>query len=443
MRDSSRWAPPEWLLESLLLSAVVFGPLAFGAVEPWSVAVLEGLLFTLGLLCLWRGFRSWDHLAYKTLVPAAAFILLIGVLQYLNPRPLSAPAGLLPATVSRTATGRELVLWSAYAVLLLCVPQVLSSRAAVRRFAWTVLCLGTAIAIIGIIQRGTGNTAYFGLRPVRHHAEPFGPYTNKNHAASMMAMCACLGFGVVSTRLLRLRREAGMGRLFDLAAIQCLLYFLVAVTLFGVIRAGSRGGTHALVAAVFVTGLLAASFVERRWLRWLWRGALLCGVAGFGAFVWAHQAWIGWVLQSPDNATAYRLSMYESGWQMFRDFPIFGVGLGGIKDSFVPYQDSLIPGLVDHIHNDWLEVLLQTGLAGFAVLALGFGAFLWRGTREWLASPSREARLLAAGALAAVACFLFQSLVEFNFQIPANAVLFLSVLSLLNAQGLVAKTGHD
>jgi O-antigen ligase len=250
----------------------------------------------------------------------------------------------------------------------------------------------------------------------------------------MLGMCACVGLGAASTRLLSFRRERRVGRLGDLAAIQALLYAAAATIIFGLVQTRSRGALLALAAALFVTGVVSSRFISSARLRWSARGALLLFLGAFTSFLWSHPAWLGGLLTSPGNSVAYRVSMDRTGWQIFLDFPIFGIGLGGVITAFAPYKESLIDGVVDHVHNDWLEFLIQTGGVGISLCTLAAGVFARGILRSWFVEPSREARLYSAGAIAAAVFFLIHAFVEFSFQIPANAVLFFSIISLLGSQ---------
>jgi O-antigen ligase len=71
-------------------------------------------------------------------------------------------------------------------------------------------------------------------------------------------------------------------------------------------------------------------------------------------------------------------------------------------------------------HNDYLQLLLETGVPG---LLLG----LWAATATLLAAR-RDPWLLAA-----VAGALLHALVEFDFQIPAIPVLFVAIVALAGA----------
>jgi O-antigen ligase len=80
---------------------------------------------------------------------------------------------------------------------------------------------------------------------------------------------------------------------------------------------------------------------------------------------------------------------------------------------------------VDHAHNDYLELLADTGLMG-GLCGLGFIALLlWQGLKRLESAKWGSARAIRGGSLAACAGLLIHSLVDFNLHIPSNALLFL------------------
>ena len=418
--------------EALLLFAVIFGPLAFGAVESWSRPILEIDLLLMAFFCARRGGGKLSSPVHRTLLPAVLALIAIGVLQLLHPRPLALPASLLPFTVDPAATLRALVLWSSYAALLWAAPQVLSSSRARARFAWTLFGVGAFIALVGILQLGQGNTAYYGLRLVRR-GDPFGPYVNRDHAASFLVMSAFVGGGLFLSRWRELRGRETVGQKSDLVAAQALMFFFLALVLAGVLMAKSRGAFNSFFLSLWAVSLLSTRFIQSRATRLSVRAVLGVLVPGYALFLALHPVYIGYVLSTPDVSTAYRLSMYRGGVNLVKDFPLWGTGLSSVQSAFPAYQEKMVVGLVDHVHSDWLELPMQLGLTGALILAAGFISFFARILRSWLRDPSLSSRLLTAGALCAVFAFLVHQSVDFSFQIPANVAIFLLILAYLNA----------
>ena len=107
------------------------------------------------------------------------------------------------------------------------------------------------------------------------------------------------------------------------------------------------------------------------------------------------------------------------------DHPWVGTGLGTLVAVYPRYA-SFYNGLtVDHAHNDYLELLAETGMVG-GVCGLAFiGLLFWRGLASLQSARESFARATVAGSLAACIGLLLHSLVDFNLHIPSNALIFL------------------
>ncbi len=86
-----------------------------------------------------------------------------------------------------------------------------------------------------------------------------------------------------------------------------------------------------------------------------------------------------------------------------------------------------------HAHNDYLQLMAEVGLPMAVALILSAWT-LWLVMARRVRQKARQAQgpeaLLAAGALAGCAAFLVHSVVEFNWQIPANQLYFLLMIDL-------------
>lgn len=418
------------MIEPVLLFAAFFGPLAFGCVEPWSLGILQVLLFSLPLL---GGLNSGRPLpaASKICLLAVGVIFAVGAAQALNPVLFSGPVPPLPFTASVPQTKRALLLWASYAALIWAAPRGFASSRAVHRFAWAIVVVGFTIAVIGLIQSAHGNKLVMGFREVAYGRSPFGPYYNRGHAASLLAICALMGIGLLGSGIARTLDRSRRGEsTADAYAVQAVLAFLLGVIVLGLISTRNRGSLLALWAASMIVGLLSCGFLKRPASRWGGRGVILA--VYLGAAGTAIQ--LGLLRRGEATSVPVRLSMYQSGLRLLADVPVWGTGLGTVITVFEPYKEPQVIGIVDHVHNDWLELPLQIGIpAALFVLAalLAFGRRVYLG---WTREPSPERRLLIGGGIAAAVCFLLHAMVEFTWQIPANAVVFLLIMSWISAQ---------
>jgi len=411
------------MLEAVVLGLVFFGPLAFGCVEPWSLAILQVALFSLPFLAARKDGRP----APRVLLASVGVLLAVGAAQALNPASPDAPLPLLPFTASPWRTKAALLLWASYAALLWAAFRAFTGERAGRRFAWALTCAGLTISLVGLVQNAHGNAFVLGFRPVPYGRSPFGPYYNNAHAASLLAVTALMGFGLLGSQVARSVRVEDRA---NAVARHILLAFIIGLILLGLYDTHNRGSLLAFGGAAVTMGLLACGFLKSPTGRWGARAGILLLFLGAGG---AAVRW-GLLKRGAAVSVPVRLSMYKGGLSALADSPVWGTGLGTVIAMFEPYKEPVVVGVVDHVHNDWLELPMQAGVPAAALAFAALAVFGLRVYRAWMREHSRERRCLIGGGIAAALCFLIHALVEFTWQIPANAVIFLLILSWLWGQ---------
>jgi O-antigen ligase len=126
----------------------------------------------------------------------------------------------------------------------------------------------------------------------------------------------------------------------------------------------------------------------------------------------------------PEVAWHGRLVAARDSLGIFRDHPWLGAGLGSFATVFPRYQSFPSDFRWDHAHNDYAEVLAETGLAGGVAVLTALSLFFWlafRNPRERLRHRAGWMQLAAA-----LGCcgMLVHSFADFNLHIPANAAWF-------------------
>jgi len=120
-----------------------------------------------------------------------------------------------------------------------------------------------------------------------------------------------------------------------------------------------------------------------------------------------------------------RVGMLHGTMRIFRDHPVLGTGMGTLQEVFPPYETIYDGLIVNHSHNDYAEALAETGAIG-GVCYLAFLALLfWNAWRILVADQDDRNLAYHAGALVACSGLLVHAIVDFNFHIPSNALLFL------------------
>jgi len=81
---------------------------------------------------------------------------------------------------------------------------------------------------------------------------------------------------------------------------------------------------------------------------------------------------------TPDqwNGANFRLAAWQCGWQLFKEHPVIGVGLGDKKDElFNMYQQKQFHFAIatkKNVHNNYLDILFSMGVAGFILFLSGW-----------------------------------------------------------------------
>mgnify|MGYP000725347966 CR=1 FL=1 len=115
-----------------------------------------------------------------------------------------------------------------------------------------------------------------------------------------------------------------------------------------------------------------------------------------------------------------RLGYWKTGLRMAIDNPAIGVGLGCFGYAYPRYQQAGV-GDVKAAHNDYLQILCETGLLGFLAFCGFWTWFIWTGARRILRENDPQERATLAGLYAGLLAFLIHALVDFPFYNPALA----------------------
>jgi O-antigen ligase len=399
---------PSKLSNNLLLygtwTVLLLGPLAFGAVEPWAIFALEACA-TL-LLVAWA-FRQWEsrelNVADNPLYhPMAAFFLLL-LVQW------------IATTAYREITYTHLLLYAAYGMLVFVVTQTLRRSSQFEMLAKVMTAYGALVASFAVLQGLSPNGKIYWIRTLQRGGFFYGPYVNHNHYAGLMEMLVPFPLVLAATRF------TGGNRKIVVAGVAALM----AGTIF---LSGSRGGMVAFLAQLLVLAVLLLRKREAGWKQPLMLAAFLAMVIGF--LVWLGSNELTQRLISihsearEEISGGVRLTIDRDCFRMFVRKPILGWGVGTFPIVYPEFRSFYTMFFVNQAHNDYLQLLVETGLVGFSI-AIWFLALMFRKAANKLANWTETATgALTVAALLGCVGILVHSFLDFNLQIPANAALF-------------------
>ena len=434
----SREARPEPLRDVLrfaVLLAVAAAPWAFGAVHPPTYVPLMGVAYAAGVASWARGHWARAHGQAIPKLPGARGLLILHLLALAQLVPL--PPGLLrvvspgtfayydfvslaplaawrPISVSPADTARALAFLAGMSLLYGLAFRDLATATWRRRVAALLVASAALMAVEAMIQAQSADPRrILGFYKPRWDWGVFGPYVNKNHFAGylVLAFPLALAWAREAFRELRQeweRRRVGCVALGEPVGAQAIgrsaLVFVLAA---GLLFSRSRGG---ILAAAFVT--LAVPLLLRH-KRVALASAVALGAATFLLFgLDALQPTAG---RGVDDT---RFALWRDALRMLPDFPVLGSGLNTFGVIYDGYRTVFAIGWFGEAHNDYLQALLELGVPGFATVA-GLTALLLR-----LATRNALSGTIAVGLLGCVLASCAHALVDFNWQIPANAATF-------------------
>jgi O-antigen ligase len=324
------------------------------------------------------------------------FLILVVILMALSPF-----LGL------RYTAGLSAAIWSWYAS---------TTNSAILRFFRFLLVLGVAEALLGLYQHFAAPGWIFGYQNVVNPVT--GTLINRNHFAGLLEMLIPISFGLAYAGRGR-DNDPGKTYVFVLAG-SCmavalafslsrmgLICFVTTLVLMGIlIRLRNRDKRFGTALGL---GLFGLFFIGTLWI-------------GIDSIVQRFEANKGDVIVEETRASVFRDTL-----RMISQHP-FGIGSDNYRDTFRQYQTAHTELLFDHAHNDYLETAAEWGIpAGVVFWALIWSVqilCIWR----FVITESPEKRGILLACAGSMFSLLLHSFVDFNLQIPSNAILFFAIV---------------
>jgi O-antigen ligase len=399
---------------------LMFGPLAFGAVEPWSIFILETGALVVTLLWLTKQWIDqeltieWNPL----FLPMAAFgALILGQI-------------LFRTSAYRHDTIAEGFLYVAYGMLCFLATQSLLRASQARRIGVILSFFGFAIAVISLLQGIAPNGRLYWIREPRLGGWIYGPYVNHNHYAGLMELLIPIPLIISLTHLAHEKERLAAsiataimtGTVFLSGSRGGMLAILTEFTLLAILMTRQKRGVRTAV------GVGVSAIVLLSLLTWLGGKELTTRVFSIGRET------------RTEISGGMRLSIDHDALTMFRRKPLLGWGLGAFPVVYPQFRSFYTNFFVNEAHNDYLQLLTETGIVGFGVM-IWFLVVLYRSASRkignWTSSVTGS---LTLACILGTSGILVHSFLDFNLQIPANAALFYVLCSLAAAQPLLQRS---
>jgi O-antigen ligase len=197
-----------------------------------------------------------------------------------------------------------------------------------------------------------------------------------------------------------------------------------------------RGNWWLLAGTLITTTTLLMTFTRSAWLGWtiavftilvLRRPRMLIVAVPAAILIFAllPLPYFARVVSSFDTRQSSnfdRIRMFQGGVEIIKDYPLFGVGPGNIKEIYPLYRKPDAPRFrIPHLHNNLTQLWAERGVLALVAYLMLNALFLRECARAWRGPEAKYAEL---GVAVAVGLFV-AGMFEFNF---GDTEVFLALL---------------
>ncbi len=494
-----------FVIKSILILLIIFTPVAFGSVELWAFSAME--LGVLLILILWSiesaistlrspsvpgakdGRNSWPvqceayFTGLKFVIPLFFLLLILfellplpaGLVKILSPKAyalhqtlsvsnfeLSASnssvlpalsfqpsASSFPLSLFPFATQVEFFKWLTLFGLFLFLlrSKLLDDRhRATHQLIIVIMLVGVAESLYGMFEFFSGHRYILHLSMEADVSSVTGTFFNRNYFAGYLLMVVPLSVGYLFSResLQRVVYSGWRHRLSSIDGKTLFFGFCIIVMILGLLFSASRMGISSLLLSFTLLILLFRDPSRKE--RFSRTSILILGLA----LIWA--AWIGLdavisrFLTSSEDFKG-RWAFWQNTFEIFKDFPLFGTGLGTFAWVFPMYRSDHFIGMATHAENDYLQLASEVGLVGAGMLLMLLIFLFYKavsGVR--LLSHRDPERYIGVGGLVGILALMLHSIVERNIQVPSNAFLYTilwAIVLRITELGVVSKSAYQ
>ena len=381
------------MIQVLVTLILIFAPIARGAVRIWAYGPIY--ILTLSMLAIWifKMFREKEIRFRRT--PIDVPILLFGLISFIS------------IFNSKYIYGSimEVIKFIILALIFYIVVNFIREEREIKRILNVVLMIGTGIALFGILQ-------YLGVITKSWWDKPWllsATYVNHNHFAGLAELIMPLSIGMIlsekdtSKRSLYIYSFLILSIGFLLSMSRGAWFSLSLSMLFMIMIIFKRGKTRFIISmsiplliifAIFLFNVIDIDFLLKR-------------IAGY------------WELD-----LSGRIEIWKGTVGIIKDNWLLGTGPGTFIYNFPKYRPLGITSLINYAHNDYLQIASEMGILAFALAIFIMARIVKKGLRTHNIAKSSFKKWISLSLSVGILGLLLHGLIDFNFYIPANIILF-------------------
>jgi O-antigen ligase len=427
-----------------------------------SDALLQLLAVPLVLLCLWRladfkpDKRPWGIMAFCLAIVSVPLLQLVPLPPSIwtvlpNRESVAEVFALLgrelpwrPISVSPHATWLSVL--SLLVPLAIFLGTFLLDYCQRRLLSLIVIAVGVLSVFIGLTQVAAGPNSWLRFFAFTNTSEAVGFFANRNHFAALLYAVTMFAAVWAVDAALSAGPEQERGRYAPASIVPLIAGFTVLVMLVAAqAMARSRAGLGLTIFALL--GAYAITIADRRSTSGMTPTKLLIGATAL-AVIFAAQFALYRIMErfAIDPLKDARLPFARTTMEAAQAYMPFGSGMGTFVPVYAMFekpQDVLANTYANRAHNDILELWLEAGVFGLALMGVFAIWFIERSWEIWRRAPQglREIDLsLARAATIVVALLIAHSFVDYPLRTGAMMAMMAFACALMLKPPLGAKS---
>ena len=439
------------ILSLFIISTI---PIIFAAVQPWAWSLYGFLMIAAFIFSSWtRGDQLYlNRKGYLNKYVVIFFIWTLflcipvpyQVISLLSPTRFQTLSkaweltGSIPIRESVSYLSKNGLAWWVFLLSMglfhIVVKDLCKDRKMLKHLVSVMIGIGLLEAVYGLIQALVPSMGVLWVDYVHDYmGNARGTFINRNHFAGFVEMIwpLILGYTIAMTDQGHSLKKSLAS---DLLNRQALMALGIVVMLLSLLLSHSRAGIAGGLIGLMTFWYMARPKIRRITLsNWLLMGGIVIVL-----FIYCLTIGVGPIFErflSIDDSNS-RIEIWRDSLLILKDHPL-GIGLRNYETVFQVYnQSSVSDRMVTYAHNDYLQLLIETGWIGFFTLLGGFIFFIGKSFRlirrlDAIGDPIRF--FLAVGAFSGLISLAFHSFFDFNLQIPANCLYFFALMAILSS----------
>ncbi|HSP05951.1 MAG TPA: O-antigen ligase family protein [Acidobacteriota bacterium] len=337
-----------------------------------------------------------------------------------------ATARFFPLSLDPFATFTKILEYLAYFAIFLTVVNNVRTQTLYWLILYSIFIAAVFQGVYGLYEFLSGSHHIFGYVKRTGLDSASGTFVNRNHFAAYLELSLPLLIALIAGRVRHLRAFRGslaarIAHALETEGSQILMLLfmivLVAVALiFSLSRSGITFGLTALTVFLYIYRKARHELSRKTYL------ALgIFGTVGLAVWVGLNPVLQRFLHLSQNWSEGARLQVWTDTLKIFLHFPVAGTGAGTFPQIFPMYRSFLYNNIYREAHNDYIQLLAESGVLFFFLL-IALASVLASRLKHVLSRDLRRLELIQLGAFCSLISLALHSLTDFSLQIPAIAV---------------------